>query len=128
MLSTRVCNYCCKNQTSVSTINLFACSNQSKIVFSSLSIEGQDKYFLGILEQAPLSSQLYTKKQLQKIMWNALESQSSMPITPAFNETCKRLLKVRALDVYQDKSQMEYYNICKQCKDYFANIGAIGQN
>ena len=128
MFSTRVCDCYCKNQASILTINLFAFSNQSRIVSSSLSIKGQDKYSLEILKQAPLLLQLYTKKQLQQIMWKTLESQSSMLTTPAFNKTCKRLLKVRALDIYQDKSQIECYNICKQYKDQFANIEAIGQN
>ena len=37
-------------------------------------------------------------------------------------------LKVKTLDVYCDRSHMEYYNFCQQYKDHFATCEATEPN
>lgn len=42
-----------------------------------------------------------------------------MLVAPAFDKTCKKLLKARALDIYQDIFYLE-------CKNHLATAGATG--
>ena len=86
--------------------------------------------------QAPLlistnSMAKYFKKDLQQIFKTILEAKApvltSQPLVFP-NRPYKRLLKARFLDMYCDKTYMEYYNFFLWCKDYFATAGAQGQN
>ena len=49
-----------------------------------------------------------------------MKSQGSMAVAQAFNGTYKKLLGVKASDIYQGKSHMECSNFCQQYKDNFA--------
>ena len=52
-----------------------------------------------------------------------LEAQASPSDGPR-----KKPVKAGSPDVYCDKSHMECYNFCQQCKDHFATAEAMGPN
>ena len=71
----------------------------------------------------------YSKDDLQRIYKTILEAQAPAPI-PALafvvSEVPRDKLKARSLNIYCEKSHMDYYNFCQQCEDYFTTAGATG--
>ncbi len=57
-------------------------------------------------------------KNLDQII--ELDFQAPTPKRNLFNDK----LKAKSLDVYYSKFQIEYYNFCHQCENYFATVGA----
>ena len=41
---------------------------------------------------------------------------------------CKQFFKAKILEMYYDKSYMDCYHFCQQCKDHFETAGATGAN
>ena len=87
----------------------------------------------------------YSKDDLQRILKAILEAWAPVPApapisapalisAPVFvlipasiiAEAAREKVKVRPPDVYRGKSQMDCYNFCQQCVDYFATTGATG--
>lgn len=54
--------------------------------------------------------------------------ESKTPIPKNFDIFRKRPFKARTLDVYKDKSQIDYYNFNQHCKDHFAMSRARSLN
>ena len=78
----------------------------------------------------------YSKDDLQRIFKTVLEAQvpASAPVlaltpapapAPIVAEAPYEKLKVRSLDIYREKSYIDYYNLCQQFEDYFATAGAM---
>ena len=103
-------------------ISVFTYSDHSKIVSSSPSKEKKPvEPFLEAPEQVfLLSTLIYIKENLQQITKTMLKFYSFAIIVPAFKKTCKRLLKARTSDVYQNRSYIKCYNFCQQYKNRFA--------
>ena len=64
----------------------------------------------------------YTKEDLQRILRTVFKAQVLS------DNAREKPLKARSPDVYCGKSYIEYYNFCKQCKDYFATARAKDPN
>ena len=43
-------------------------------------------------------------------------------------EPQEQLLKARSLEIYSEKSYLDWYHFCQQCEDHFKTSGAIGIN
>ena len=73
----------------------------------------------------------YSKKHLQQIFKTVLEAENPALSPQPFifsDGPCERLVKARFFDFYRVKTNIECYNFCQQCKDYFATTGAKGHN
>ena len=69
----------------------------------------------------------YFEKDFQQIFKTVLEARAPVPASQPLvflDRPCKRPLKARFPDLYHNKTHMECYNFCQQCKDYFATVGA----
>ena len=73
------------------------------------------------------STARYWEKDFQQIFKTVLEAKAFAPAPQPlvfFEKTCKKFLKVKFSDLYCNKTYIECYNFCQQCKDYFATAGA----
>ena len=68
----------------------------------------------------PSSDELF-----RQFMRAYLESNQGPKLPPAEHE---RSLKAKVPKVYYDKSHMDCFHFCQQCKDYFETAGATGTN
>ena len=67
------------------------------------------------------SEDLFTK--FMTVFMETTQSQAQ-----ALAELWERLLKARTPEIYWDKSHMECYHFCQQCKDHFETSSATGAN
>ena len=74
----------------------------------------------------------YLEDDLQRIFRTVLDSKLlalSSAFTPQqYKGLCEKPLKTQFLDIYWDKTYLEYYNFFQQCEDHFTSTGAKGQN
>ena len=85
----------------------------------------------------------YSEDDLQRILKTILEARVPAPaptlvlapapipapapaLAPIVAEAPREKLKARSPDMYCEKSHMDCYNFCQQCKGYFAIAGATG--
>ena len=77
----------------------------------------------------------YSEDDFQRILKTVLDPRSRASIwapvvtaAPHYKGLYERSLKAWFPDICWDKTHLEYYNFFQQCKDYFANAGAMGPN
>ena len=103
MFFTKSCGCPCKNSVFPSTKSPFACSNQLKIVSPIPSLKNWNDSSL-FPPLFPLTTWLYTDKELQRIIKTALDSYylalAVLAIAPKLFKMQKKLLKARAPDIY----------------------------
>ena len=113
-------SYSCKNvqQTSARSNQPKKASVERTPIPSTASAPSQ------ILFSAPAPI-LYTQKDLQRITKLCMDLflQENYQEGPRESQ-----LKAQFLDLYYRKSNIEYYYLCQQCKDYFDTAGATGSN
>ena len=72
---------------------------------------------------APTPVPAATNELFKKFMKAYLETNQE-PRQPK----CKQTLKAKVPEVYYDKSHMDCYHFCQQCKDHFETVGATKFN
>ena len=69
----------------------------------------------------------YFRKDFQQILKTVLEAKAPLPIIQILvfsNRPCERPFNACFLNLYYGTTHIECYNLCYQCKEYFATIGA----
>ena len=73
----------------------------------------------------PTLSLLSSNKLFKQFMRAYLELNQGLRQPPAERE---RSFKAKVSEMYYDKSHINCYHFCQQCKDYFETVGATGTN
>ena len=92
-------------------------------------ISKQPNGSLGPKSPTDTSVPKYSEDDLQRIFKAVLKAQTPAPalvLAPIVSKVLRKKLKARSPDVYCGKSQMDCYNFCQQCEDYFATARAMG--